>query len=92
MKEARKFQLIEGTFSAEEAGRILGAMVKSKIDYHTLESHGHSERADGKKAHSEERLRNLRALNASLKEALEAAAAANRSLNISGTIEISLAD
>jgi hypothetical protein len=92
MNETRKFQLIEGTFSAREAGDILGAMVKGKIDYHSLESHSHSERADGRKAHSEERLRNLRALNTSLKEVLEAAATANRSLKISGTIEIQLAD
>ena len=88
MNTTRHFQLIDGTFSPQEAGRILGSMVKSKIDYHSLESHSDSERARGSKAHSQERLQTLRDLNANLKELFETAAAQNKSLKISGTIEI----
>lgn len=92
MNKTRLFQLIEGTFSPEEANRILGAMVKSKIDCHTLERHSHSERSHSGKARSEERLEELRELNASLKEFFETAAATERKLKTSGTIEIGFAD
>jgi len=92
MNKTRLFQLIEGTFSPEEANRILGAMVKSKIDYHTLERHSHSERSHAGKARSEERLEELPELKASLKEFFETAAATDRKLKISGTIEIGFVD
>lgn len=92
MSESKQFQLINGVFTAEDASRILGAMVKGKIDYHTLERHSHSERDQAAQIRSEERLQELRELNASLKELLETAAAEKRSLKINGVIEIAPAD
>lgn len=92
MSEPKQFQLINGVFTAEDASRILGAMVKGKIDYHTLERHSHSERDQTAQIRSEERLQELRELNASLKELLETAAAEKRSLKINGVIEIAPAD
>ncbi len=92
MSESKQFQLINGVFTAEDASRILGAMVKGKIDYHTLERHSHSERDQTSQIRSEERLQELRELNASLKELLETAAAEKRSLKINGVIEIAPAD
>jgi len=67
-------------------------MVKSKIDCHTLERHSRSDRSHSGKARSEERLEELHELNASLKEFFETAAATERKLKISGTIEIGFAD
>lgn len=92
MSEPQHFQLINGVFTAEDANRILGAMVKAKIDYHTLERQSHSERDKAGQIRSEERLDALRDLSARLKEFLEAAVAEKRSLKISGIIEISSAD
>lgn len=92
MNEPQHFQLINGVFTAEDASRILGAMVKAKIDYHTLERHSHSERDKAGQIRSEERLDSLRDLSARLKEFLETAVAEKRSLKISGIIEISPAD
>ena len=92
MNPTRHFQLIDGTFTPEEASKVLGSMVKSKIDYHTLESHSDSELSGGSKFHSKERLQNLRELNAKLKELFESAAVGNRKLKINGTIEIDLVD
>ncbi len=92
MSESKQFQLINGVFTAEDASRILGAMVKGKIDYHTLERHSHSERDQAAQIRSEERLQELRELNANLKELLETAAAEKRSLMINGVIEIAPAD
>ena len=92
MNETQHFQLIEGVFTAEDASRILGAMVKGKIDYHTLERHSHSERDRAEQIRSEQRLDALRDLNSRLKELLEAAVAEKRRLKISGVIEISPAD
>jgi len=67
-------------------------MVKSTINCHTLERHSHFERSHAGKTRSEERLEELRELNASMKEFFETAAATDRKLKISGTIEIRFAD
>ena len=92
MNPTRHFQLIDGTFSPEEASKVLGSMVKNKIDYHTLESHSDSELSGGSKLHSEERLENLRELNAKLRQLFDNASAENKRLRISGTIEIDFVD
>lgn len=92
MNKPQHFQLINGVFTAEDASRILGAMVKGKIDYHTLERHSHSERNREAQIRTEERLDELREINAHIKELLETAAAGKRSLRISGVIEIAPAD
>ncbi|MEP2776833.1 MAG: hypothetical protein ABJQ29_11605 [Luteolibacter sp.] len=92
MNETRHFQLIDGTFTPQEAGQVLGSMVKSKIDYHTRENHSDMERSGGKKAHSETRLRDLRELNASLREFFESTNAGNHNLKFSGQITIEVLD
>ncbi len=92
MNPVKEFKLIEGTFSPEEANQVLGAMVKSKINYHSIEKHSHSELSGGNSANSEERLRYLHDLNAQLKKLFETAAAENKRLKISGNIVINLVD
>lgn len=92
MDHPHSFRLIDGVFTAEEAARILGAMVKGKIDHHSLELHSRGERDMASVAHSEQRLRELRELNDNLKDLLGEAIAANRKLKVKGIIEIDLAD
>lgn len=88
MNKTQHFDLINGTFTPEEARQVLGTMVKNKIAYHSLESHSDSEISGGSKLHSKERLHSLRELNESLKELFETASAQNKSLKIRGRIEI----
>lgn len=84
-----QFQLIDGTFSPDQARQVLGAMVQSKIDYHTLEKHSEGERS-GITHHSEERLQSLRALAAKLKDVFESAHASGAQLKVTGEIKITL--
>lgn len=81
------FQLIDGTFSPDQARQVLGTMVKNKIDYHSLEKHSEGERS-GIPDHSEERLQALRALATELKALFESAQASGVQLKVKGNIEI----
>lgn len=88
-KQPYQFQLIDGTFTPDQARQVLGAMVQSKIDYHTLEKHSEGERS-GMTHHSEERLRSLRALAAELKDVFESSYPSGAQLKVTGKIEITL--
>lgn len=91
MNTTKHFQLIDGTFTPDQARQVLGAMVKSKIDFHTLENHSEGERS-GITHHAEERLGSLRALDADLKMLFENARRAGVSLKVKGNIEISFVE
>ncbi len=88
-KQPYEFQLIDGTFTPDQARQVLGAMVQSKIDYHSLERHSESERS-GITHSSEERLRALRALATELKDVFESAHASGAQLKVTGEIKITL--
>jgi len=87
--QTRNFQLIDATFTPDQARQVLGAMVKSKIDYHSLEKHSEGERS-GIPNHSEERLQSLRALDTDLKALFESARTSGGKLKVTGNIEITL--
>jgi len=92
MNTPKHFQLIDGTFTPDEARQVLGAMVKSKIDFHTLAKHSEGERSGCSGALSEERLRALRGLDLELKALFESALASGANLKLKGNIEITLED
>lgn len=87
--QTHHFQLIDGTFTPDQARQILGTMVKNKIDYHSLEKYSEGERS-GIPDHSEERLQSLRILAAELKALLESAHASGARLKVKGNFEIVL--
>lgn len=60
----QQFQPIDGTLTPEEATRILCSLVKSKIDYHSLEKASSEERFGKHVSHSERRLSDLKKLDA----------------------------
>jgi len=91
MKHQQRFQLIDGAFTPSEAGRVLFSLVKSKIDYHSLEKYSNEERFGQDIAHSEQRLKELRKLDAAIKEFLASVADEKQNLKIDGWIEISSA-
>jgi hypothetical protein len=88
MKDPQRFQLIKGTFTPAEAARVLLSLVKSKIDYHSLEKLSNEERFGRDVAHSEKRLQELKELQIELKEVFAAATSAEQTLKIKGWIEI----
>ncbi len=88
-KHPHHFQLIDGTFTPDQARQVLGAMVKSTIDYHTLERHSQGERS-GIPHDSEQRLQSLRGLDTELKALFESARASGAQLKVTGEIKITL--
>ena len=88
MKDKQHFQLIDGTFTAPEASRVLLSLIKSKMDYHNIEKFSNEVRFGRDEAHSEKRLHELAKLNDALKELFASAADAKQNLKINGWIEI----
>ena len=91
MNTHKEFQLVNGTFTPDQARQVLGAMVKSKIDFHTLEGHSEAERS-GTANHSNERLSQLRNLDVDLKELFETAKQNGANLKVSGSFRITIID
>ena len=92
MNTQQHFQLIDGTFTPDQARQVLGSMVKSKIEFHSLVKHSESERSAQSGLSSEERLRALRALDEQLKALFESAKADGKKLEVKGSFDITLVD
>ncbi len=90
MKDRQRFQLIHGTFTPSEAAQVLLSLVKSKIDYHTLQKLTNEERFGRDLSHSEKRLEQLWKLKTALNELFDSATGAKQGLKIDGWIEITL--
>ncbi|MCP5559890.1 MAG: hypothetical protein H7A55_19235 [Verrucomicrobiaceae bacterium] len=88
MTKLPHLKLIDGTFTPTEAGRVLLSLVKSKIDYHSLERLSNEERFGSDHSHSEKRIQELEELNRELKELLKTAANTNHNLKVNGWFEI----
>lgn len=92
MNIPHKFKLIDGIFSPGQAQQVLGAMVKSKIDFHSLEKHSETERSGVGEEASRARLEHLRNLDGALKRLFETAKDSGKRLKISGNIEVTYLD
>ena len=90
LMNTRRFKIIEGAFTAEDAGRVLLSLVRSKMDFHRLERFSNEERFGQDSAHSERRLAELERLQEEIKEYCQSAAAENQPLQIDGWIEITM--
>jgi len=91
MNEGNEYRPIEGTFSAAEAQLLLGTIVKSKIDFHTLQRHSDGERSR-EDSSAVNRLKQLRSLDSQLKSLFKDEAASGQNFNISATLEITPID
>lgn len=87
--QTHHFQLIDATYTADQARQVLGAMVKSKIDYHSLEKHREGERS-GLPNHSKKRFQSIRTLDADFNALFESARTSGAKLKVAGNIEIAL--
>ena len=92
MNKKHQFKLIDGIFSPGQAQQVLGAMVKSKIDFHSLQKHSEAERSGVAEEASGSRLEYLRNLDGEFKRLAEAAKASGKRLKISGDIEVTFLD
>ena len=84
------FKLVDGTFSARDATDLLLALVKSKIDFHTMEKASNQERFGRDTAHSERRLVQLRQLQDKLRLVCKTAAENGEDVQVNGWLEITL--
>lgn len=90
MTRAENLKLISGTFSAEEAARILFGLVKNKINFHNLEIAHTKETGIGSTEKSEQRLQELRNLEGEIEKIVEEAKDQNADLSIESLISINM--
>ncbi len=90
MTDQHQFKLIDGQFTPDEAGRVLFAMLKSKIQFHNWESFSNEERFGRDFANSEKRVAELRQACDQVKEVIAYANENNLKFKISSDIHIEL--
>jgi hypothetical protein len=90
MENNHKFKLIDGKFNATEAGKILLALLNSKINYHNLQAFSIRERYSGDVSHIDKRVEELKAVCEELREVLDYADNNNIKLKIDSTINIEM--
>ncbi len=88
--ETHEFKLIQGTFKAEEAKRILLEMLNNKINFHSRQIHRIQEQSGGNTTHSENRMNELLDTMEVLKKVLMEAEKNNLQVKISCPITIEL--
>jgi len=88
MKETFQYQLIEGVFDPQEAGKILFSLISNKINYHTKEIFSIQERYNGDVSHSEKRIEELNNINTALRSLIDNAIEKKKQFQISSVIEI----
>ncbi len=59
MKNNQEFKLIDGTFSIEDANRVLTTLLNYKIDYHNREDFSNHIRFNKNLEHSKKRIQEL---------------------------------
>jgi hypothetical protein len=92
MKKKHSFKLIDGQFSPSDAGKVVFALVTSKINYHSMEKFSNEERFGKDPAHSEKRILVLKKVKDSLKKVFESAEQKGFKLKIDGFIEITIVE
>ncbi|BCX47109.1 UPF0753 protein [Haloferula helveola] len=88
MNPNQRYQLIDGKFTPEQARHVLLSLVKSKIDFHSIEKLSHEERFGEDATQPQRRLAELRKLRDTLLETCESMAETGTQVRINGWIEI----
>ncbi|CAN5663198.1 hypothetical protein BH10BAC3_BH10BAC3_38170 [soil metagenome] len=92
MKKNHSFKLIDGQFSPSDAGKIVFALVSSKINYHSMEKFSNEERFGKDATHSEKRIKALRKVKDSLKKVFDLAEQKGLNVKMNGLIEITIVE
>ncbi len=90
MKKANEYALIDGTFSAADASKILLEIINNKINYHNLHIHSITERFGGDTSLSEKRIKKLLKTGKALKKVFAAAEKKGLNVEVYCPIEIKL--
>jgi hypothetical protein len=90
MKKANEYALIDGTFSASDASKILLEIINNKINYHNLQIHSITERFGGDTSLSEKRIKKLLKTGQALKKVFAAAEKKGLNIEVYCPIEIKL--
>ena len=90
MENKHDIKIIDGVFTPLEAGRLLSAIITSKINYHRIDAFSNEERLGYDPVRSQRRVEFLRDANKSIKQIMEYAFREGYSVNLSGSIEIKL--
>lgn len=90
MKKTPDYSLIDGTFTASDASKILLEIINNKINYHNLQIHSITERFGGDTSLSEKRIKKLLKTGKALKKVFAAAEKKGLNVEIYCPIEIKL--
>jgi len=89
-KEKKKFELIKGEFSPEDAFKILGHLIHEKISYHNLRSFREFERLGKKDEWSETRIEELKQSRDKIRAIIDNAKDQGKVLSIKSNISLEL--
>ncbi len=92
MKKNHSFKLIDGQFSPSDAGKVIFALVGSKINYHSMEKFSNEERFGKDAGHSAKRIAALKKVKNSLKKIFDSAEQKGLNVKMSGFIEITIVE
>lgn len=90
MENKQEYKLIDGTFTSEEAEKVLTALFNYKIDYHNREDFSNHIRFNKNIEHSKKRIQELTETKKAIKDMIESSKSNNFNLVINSTISISL--
>lgn len=88
MENSYEFKLVQGSFSPEEAGRVLLSLLQNKISFHNMEALSTQIRFGGDVARYERRIKELKEIGESLTAFLTEAGHQEKTLQIEGTFTI----
>ena len=71
--EKKEFQLIDSTFTPDEANSLLASLISNKINYHKIDDFSNHIRYDRDSGHSRKRIEELQKTNEELTEFTRAA-------------------
>jgi hypothetical protein len=90
METPQNYKLIDGTFTAEEAEKVLIALFNYKIDYHNREDFSNHIRFNKDIEHSRKRIAELTTTKEKIKQLIANSKSDNFNLVINSTITICL--
>lgn len=90
MENNHDYKFINGTFTSEEAEKVLTTLFNYKIDYHTKEDFSNHIRFNQSKDHSKLRIQELYATKEEIRKLISDSKSENKKLIIKSTISIRL--
>lgn len=90
MEKTHQFRLVNGTFDAGNASRVLFDLIGSKINFHNMERFSIRERFNGDTSQHDKRISELNEAKKYVESVLKRAEEEGKRLKLEGTIKIRL--